>query len=279
MMDKNVVIIIAIVLVIAVILYCSRGKKEGFDLDEPTINNDGVVEVMQDRLSGYQMPDNSTLLPPAPPGQTVKSADQFAKSFFFGTDHSRYDFITNDPDNVLNTRSAPVDMAPNVDLPLGGGPEAFNAQRHEYRQLRKNLGYNNRLVFNNPMDLFGSPVAETLYRRADNDEPLQSMFNNPRDLETGMLARLDRIKARRDFNNGTESGINDVVVPAYGVNDLPLGARTASFSPVTGTLQLNDSREVKIPSMNGAVEGNPLVRPAIPALAGYDLDHNGVMRL
>lgn len=256
--SRNLVIVVVIVLVVCYLLYSSKNTKEMYTAgkyDTLPIDNSGITNDVSRPLSNYMNSGNPTVLAPldAPMSDDVS----FARSFMAGEDHERYEHLYNNPENVLNQRSRPVELAPNVDLPLGAGPEAFNAQRHEYRRLRRHLGYHNRLYDTPAFDLFGSAPSETLFVNASTGRPLQSMFNNSRDTETGILARLDRIKSRRDFEEGDHSV--PVTVPGSGVGELPVGA---SFSPVTATLQLHDEREIQIPeaSFSQAVSNeNPTI--------------------
>lgn len=247
---KKLLILAAVVLVLYCLYQYSNKNKEGYTantMNTEPIYNSGELAVIENPLAGFMQPREPQIMQPL--GNQVQSDDaQFARSFFFGSDHDRYDHLFSNPENVLNQRTRPVELAPNIDLPLGAGPEAYNAQRHEYRRLRSHLGYHRAVKDLNPWDLFGSPPQESLFVNASSGRPLQSMFNNVRDGETGILARLDRIKSRRDFDDGDIT--LPQVVPASGVNDLPIGANMASFSPVTGTLQIHDANEIQIPQGN-----------------------------
>lgn len=247
---RNIIIAVAVILVICCVFYYGGDRKEGYTAHRPNtydqlpIDNEGDPREVNPALDNYMQPREPQVMEPTQDA-AMASDTEFSRSFFFGSDHDRYDHLFNNPDNVLNQRTRPVELAPNVDLPLGGGPEAYNAQRHEYRRLRSHLGYHRALRDLPAMDLFGSAVAGNLMFNSATGRPLQSMFNNPRDHETGILARLDNIKARRDFEHGDHTVPH--TVPGSGVGELPIGAGMASFSPVTGTLQLHDEREVRIP--------------------------------
>lgn len=249
--DKYILVAIAIV-VVGILIYAyrrySNDKKEGYT---PDIANDGTTANTSSDMQMFMTPpsviDNSN--------KDVEQANvdmdtQFANNFFFGGDHDRYDQLFNNPENVLNEKTRPVEIAPNVDLPLGAGPEAYNAQRHEYRRLRRSLGYHRALQDLPAFELFGSRPAETVFTNSMTGRPLQLMTNNSRDMETGVIARLERVTSRRDMDQGflTNPVTVPLTVPASGVLDAPNGAVQASFSPYSGTLKISDEREVPIPA-------------------------------
>lgn len=242
---KNVVIVVAIILVLGCLFYYTNNKEKynpNSMIPQP-VDNQGDLRVMENSMSPYMTPTDPNLLQDESPEQQTDT--QFARGFFFGGDPDRYDYLFNDPENVLNQMSQPVQMAPNVDLPMGAGPDAYNAQRHEYRRLRRRLGLHRGLADLPPTDLFGSTPQESLFVNHATGRPLQLTTNNVTDHEDGVLARLDRIRARRDFDNGDVT--LPYVVPSSG-RELPYGAPMASFDPASATLQLHDPNEITVPS-------------------------------
>lgn len=69
--------------------------------------------------------------------------------------------------------------------------DSYNSQRNEYISSARRRGVNSRLK-DLPLDLFSSPVADSavFYK---NGRPVQSMFNNPEDLNIGVVDRINMI--------------------------------------------------------------------------------------